>query len=96
MRYLCIALLANACILAGCASAPKTAANSSQENRAEALRYSAGEIQSLIRSGKIWLERDTATNGWLYRDSAGVVLTGVALADPSPEPGPKYGDCLAK
>jgi hypothetical protein len=102
MRYLCIALLLSSCIIApGCASAPKPLPAPLQGEVAGTpvdapSHYGTAEIQALVRSGKVWLARDSATNGWLLRDSSGVVATGVALAEPSPPLGPQYGDCLAK
>lgn len=93
MRYLCIALL-----IAGCATAPKGEGGGAPV-RSQAAP-TASELSEMLRVGAYRLERDTVLNGWLIRDTSGVVVvTGISVITAGEEGAglpAGYGDCIAK
>jgi len=88
-RYLCLAIL-----LAGCAATPKLEGSGTAANGAAPT---VSELTEMMRVGTARLERDTVLNGWLIRDSSGVVIvTGISVGEDGGELPAGYGDCLVK
>ena len=95
--------------LAGCAAASATgsdaaraeadpAADSAAVTMEMAARYDNATICRMLGEKKIWLERDTVSDSWILRDSAGVVMKNVVLETPGSvmKLDAKYGINLVK